>query len=471
MRRDRSTKIVATLGPSSSTPEAIKRLAEAGVDVFRFNFSHGSHDDHANRLKAVRAIEQETGRPFGVLLDLQGPKLRIGTFERGRIGLTKGESFRLDLDETPGNQNRVGLPHPEIFEAIVPGSDLLLDDGKIRLKVEQCDGNSAQTTVVAGGGLSDRKGVNVPGVVLPISAMTEKDRKDLQFGLDLGVDWVALSFVQRPEDLADARRLVAGRAAVMAKIEKPSAVNHLDEIIELSDAIMVARGDLGVEMPPELVPGLQKRMLRKAREGGKPVIVATQMLESMITSATPTRAEASDVATAVFDGADAVMLSAESAAGEYPFEAVSIMDRIIKTVEQDPVYRHYLDAFHAEAQRTTADAITLAAHQVADTMEAACIVTYTTSGATALRASRERPDKPILGLMTRRITARKLALAWGVDPVFCEDAQDLDEMVRKAQRFAKDEGFADSGQAIVITAGLPFGTPGATNLLRIAYVK
>jgi pyruvate kinase len=364
----------------------------------------------------------------------------------------------------------VGLPHPEILSVLRPGHDLLLDDGKIRLRVEECGPDFAETTILTGGPLSDRKGVNVPNAVLPISAMTEKDRADLQFGLETGFDYVALSFVQRPEDVAEARRLIAGRAGVMSKIEKPSAIDRLDEIIELSDAIMVARGDLGVEMPPEVVPRLQKRIVRRARDYGKPVVVATQMLESMVSSPAPTRAEASDVATAIYDGADAVMLSAESAAGEYPVEAVTIMDKIMESVEQDELYRSYLDAYQARAERTSADAITLAAEQVAHTLQAACIVTYTTSGATALRASRERPDRPILGLITRMVTARKLALAWGVHAVHTEDAHDLDEMVGKARKIAREEGFARPGESVVITAGLPFGTPGATNLLRIAWV-
>jgi pyruvate kinase len=470
MRRNRSTKIVATLGPASSTRERIRELADAGADVFRFNFSHGTHEDHARRYQIVREVEEERGRPIGLLMDLQGPKLRVGRFAEGRVQLARGQNFRLDLDPAPGDEKRASLPHPEIFRAIRPGQELLLDDGKIRLVIERSGEDFAETTVVAGGPLSDRKGVNVPNAVLPISALTEKDRTDLNFGLELGFDWVALSFVQRPEDIADARRLIAGRAAVMAKIEKPSAINALEEIIDLSDGIMVARGDLGVEMPPEVVPGLQKRMLRLARDRGKPVVVATQMLESMIQAPAPTRAEASDVATAVYDGADAVMLSAESASGEYPIEAVTIMDRIIARVEQDELYRSYLDAFHAQAESTQADAITLAAGQVAHTMQAAAIVTYTTSGATALRAARERPDRPVLGLITRMVTARKLAIAWGVHPVYTEDAKDLDEMVNKARAIAKSEGFAQPGSCIVITAGLPFGTPGATNLLRIAWV-
>jgi pyruvate kinase len=470
MRRNRSAKIVATLGPSSSTVERIAELAEAGVDVFRFNFSHGSHDEHAGRFGLVREVERRRGRPIATIADLQGPKLRVGRFALGRVGLTRGEAFRLDLDTAPGDQRRVGLPHPEILSVLRPGHDLLLDDGKIRLRVEECGPDFAETTILTGGPLSDRKGVNVPNAVLPISAMTEKDRADLQFGLETGFDYVALSFVQRPEDVAEARRLIAGRAGVMSKIEKPSAIDRLDEIIELSDAIMVARGDLGVEMPPEVVPRLQKRIVRRARDYGKPVVVATQMLESMVSSPAPTRAEASDVATAIYDGADAVMLSAESAAGEYPVEAVTIMDKIMESVEQDELYRSYLDAYQARAERTSADAITLAAEQVAHTLQAACIVTYTTSGATALRASRERPDRPILGLITRMVTARKLALAWGVHAVHTEDAHDLDEMVGKARKIAREEGFARPGESVVITAGLPFGTPGATNLLRIAWV-
>ncbi len=470
MRRERSTKILATLGPSSATRERIEALFEAGADVFRFNFSHGSHEDHAARFAIVREIEKARGRPIGTLIDLQGPKLRIGTFAEGKVRLEPGQAFRLDLDPTPGDTTRVQLPHPEILQVLAPGADLLLDDGKIRLRVERAEAGLAETVVTAGGPLSDRKGVNVPGVVLPIPALTDKDRRDLAFGMELGFDWVALSFVQRPDDVAEAKRLVAGRASIMAKIEKPSAIERLDEIVDLADAIMIARGDLGVELPPERVPGLQKKIVRLAREAGKPVVVATQMLESMITNPAPTRAEASDVATAVYDGADAVMLSAESASGAWPVEAVAIMDRIVAEVERDELYRAYLDAFHASARQTSADAITQAAARVAHTLGSACIVTYTTSGATALRAARERPDHPILGLITRMPTARKLTLAWGIHPVFTEDARDLDEMVQKARRFARAEGFAEPGNSIVITAGLPFGTPGATNLLRVAWV-
>ena len=352
MRRNRCAKIVATLGPASSTKERIRELADAGADVFRFNFSHGSHEDHATRFAVVREVEQDRGRPIGTIMDLQGPKLRVGRFADGRVTLARGDHFRLDLDQAQGDQQRANLPHPEIFAVLQPGQDLLLDDGRIRLRVERCGPDFADTTVVNGGGLSDRKGVNVPNAVLPISAMTRKDHADLSFGIELGFDWVALSFVQRPEDIAEARRLIGGRAAILAKIEKPAAIERLDGIIELADAVMVARGDLGVELPPELVPGLQKRIIRKCRDLGKPVVVATQMLESMISSPAPTRAEASDVATAVYDGADAVMLSAESASGDYPVEAVAIMDRIIASVEHDDLYRFYLDAYQAQAERT-----------------------------------------------------------------------------------------------------------------------
>jgi pyruvate kinase len=470
MRRRRSAKILATLGPSSSTPERIQALVEAGADAFRFNFSHGTHEQHAARYRTVRDIEAKLGRPIAVVLDLQGPKLRVGRFEGGNVVLTRGQRLRLDLDPAPGDQHRVQLPHPEIFRAVAPATRILLDDGRIWLRVDEVGEGHLETTVVMGGTLSDHKGVNVPNAVLPLSPVTDKDQEDLSFGLELGVDWVALSFVQRPDDIAFARRLIAGRAAIMAKIEKPSAVEQLDEILDLSDGIMIARGDLGVEVPPEDVPGLQKRMIRAARGAGKPVVVATQMLESMIKAPAPTRAEASDVATAVFDGADAMMLSAETAVGDYPVEAVEIMDRILVKTEQDPLYRSYLEAYHAEAQHTASDAITLAAREVASTMRAAAIVTFTTTGSTALRAARERPDRPILGLISRLETARRLALLWGLHPVVAEDVHDIDEMVESACRHAVESGIARIGSSLVVTAGVPFGTPGSTNLLRIAWV-
>jgi pyruvate kinase len=469
-RHHRRAQILATLGPSRSTQERIRKLFDAGADAFRLNFSHGTHEEHAERYRNVRAIEAETGRPISVVVDLQGPKLRVGRFEQGRIELQPGAPFRLDLDSAPGDQRRVCLPHPEIFRAAAPDTELLLDDGRIRLRVTEVSESVIETTVLAGGALSDSKGVNLPMAVLGLSAITDKDRQDLQYGLDLGADWIALSFVQRPDDVAEARRLIAGRAAIMVKIEKPAAVERLSEIIDLADGIMIARGDLGVELPPEDVPGLQKRMIRAAREAGKPVVVATQMLESMISSPAPTRAEASDVATAVYDGADAVMLSAETAAGAYPVEAVGMMDRILTKVEHDPHNPSYLGAYHAAAEATSADAISAAARHVAMVMHSAAIVTYTTSGATAMRAARERPEQPILGLITRLAAARRLALVWGLHSVVCEDAHDVDEMVERACQMAVQEGIAEPGTSLVVTAGMPFGTPGATNLLRIAWV-
>jgi pyruvate kinase len=471
MIRQHRTKIVTTLGPASSSPETVEALFKAGVDVFRLNFSHGSHDDHRRVHGVIREIEQRMDRPIGILADLQGPKLRVGTFVDGAVELKARQAFRLDLDKQPGDAKRVTLPHREIFEALAKGSELLLDDGKIRLKVSKCGADFAETSVVTGGRLSDRKGVNVPGAVLPLSPITKKDRADLQFALDLGVDWVALSFIQRPEDIAEAKKLIAGRSAVMAKLEKPAALERLDEIVEQADGIMVARGDLGVEMPPEDVPVIQKRILRACRQLGRPVIVATQMLESMIHAPTPTRAEASDVATAVYDGADAVMLSAETASGDYPVEAAAMMDRIIGSVEQDPLYWKIMEAERVDPEATAADAISAAARQVAHTLSAGGIVTYTTSGSTTLRIARERPDVPIMGLTPNHTTARKLTVVWGVRSVHTADARNFPDMERKASTAALSQKFADMGERIVITAGVPFGTPGATNILRIARVQ
>ncbi len=470
VKRSRQTKIVATIGPSSSTREAIESLFVAGADVFRLNFSHGAQAEHAERLATIRSLEREYARPIAVLADLQGPKLRIGRFAEGPIHLEPDQAIRFDLDPAPGDRTRVQLPHPEVFEALTPGQHLLLDDGKVRVRVESCGADFAEAVVEVGNRLSDRKGLNVPQAILPLSPLTEKDRADLNFALDHGVDWIALSFVQRPEDIAEARRLIAGRADLLAKIEKPSAIHHLEHLIEASDAIMVARGDLGVEMPAEDVPSLQKRVVRYCRMAGKPVVVATQMLESMIGAPTPTRAEASDVATAVYDGADAVMLSAETAAGQFPREAVAMMDRIARRVERDPLYRTILDAVQYKPENTAADAITAAARQVAHTIGAAAIVTYTTSGSTTLRAARERPDVPILCMTSSPRTARRMAVCWGVHAVHTADVSAFTEMVSKACRIALKDGFASEGQRLVITAGVPFGTPGNTNVLRIAWV-
>jgi len=438
--------------------------------MFRFNFSHGTHDEHRARYEIVREIEAEVGRPIAVMADLQGPKLRVGEFENGEALLEQGDAFRLDLSPERGNAKRAPLPHPEIFSALEDGAEILLDDGRIHLTVASHGKDFADTIVQAGGKLSDHKGVNLPRVALGLSALTPKDQRDLRFALEMGVDWVALSFVQRPDDVASARKLIAGRASIMTKLEKPAALDSLAEIIDLSDAIMVARGDLGVELAPEDVPAEQKNIVRAARRAGKPVVVATQMLESMIYASAPTRAEASDVATAVYDGADGLMLSAESAAGDYPVESVAMMNRIIERVERDPAYRVFIESQHYDPESTPADAITAAARQVAETVHAAAVVTYTTSGSTALRAARERPGVPILALTPERQTARRLAIVWGVHCLHTEDAIDFQDMVEKACAAAREQGFARLGDRIVITAGVPFGTPGSTNVLRIAWV-
>jgi len=472
MKRPCNAKIVATLGPASADRATIEALVHAGADVFRLNFSHGTHADHKQRLNLIRSIESDIGRPIGVLLDLQGPKLRVGTFVNGPVKLVEGAPFRLDLDRnTPGDATRAPLQHPEIFAALEPGAELLLDDGRLRLTVEKSGPDFAQTRVVNGGMLSDRKGVNVPGVVLPLSAMTDKDRADLDFGLTLGVDWIALSFVQRAADIVEAKAIIQGRAGIVAKLEKPAAIECLDEILAVTDAVMVARGDLGVEMPAEQVPAIQKRIVRACRKRGLPVIVATQMLESMVSAPVPTRAEASDVATAIYDGADAVMLSAESASGKFPVESVAMMDRIIAQTEADPHYRDAIEASHTRPAANTADAIGWAARSVAGLLDVAAMVAYTSSGSSALRMARERPRAPIIGMTPRLETARRLALVWGVSPVVCNDVANADDMTERAVETAAKLQFARPGQTIVIAAGMPFGTPGSTNLLRIAQLN
>jgi pyruvate kinase len=470
MRRLRRAKIVATLGPASSDQAMIAKLFAAGADVFRINMSHTSQDRMREIIAMIRAVEDDTGRPIGILVDLQGPKLRLGTFAGGSAMVANGASFTLDSDPAAGDATRAFLPHPEIFSAVSPGHTLLIDDGKVRLTVTASDGKRITTRVEVGGKLSDRKGVSLPDTVIPFSALEEKDRSDLEAALEAGIDWVALSFIQRPEDIAEAKKITRGRAAVMAKIEKPQAVNRLAEILEIADALMVARGDLGVEMPLEKVPAVQKQMTRMGRRAGKPVVVATQMLESMISSPVPTRAEVSDVATAIFDGADAVMLSAESAAGKFPVEAVATMNRIAEEVESDAVYRSIVDAQRAEPEATGADAIADAARHIADTLDLAAVICWTASGSTALRVARERPRPPVVALSPNLSTGRKLAVAWGVHCVVTEDAHDQDDMVDRAYRIAFKEGFAKPGQRVIVVAGVPLGTPGATNMLRIAYV-
>jgi pyruvate kinase len=471
MRRMRRVKIVATLGPASQDIRVIEELARAGADVFRINMSHASHDLMRETVARIREVEKILNHPIGILVDLQGPKLRVGTFETGSVMLAGGARFTLDSSSAKGTSDRVYLPHPEIIESVSVGDRLLLDDGKLQLKAVHVGNGAIETEVIYGGKLSDKKGVSLPDTLLPMGALTEKDHADLLAGLAADADWIALSFVQRPEDIIDVRKIVQGRAGVMAKIEKPQAVERLEDIIKLCDAFMIARGDLGVELPLETVPGLQKRMIRIARRYGKPVVVATQMLESMITSPVPTRAEVSDVSIAVFEGADAVMLSAESASGQYPVEAVSMMNKVAVAVENDVNYRSIIRAQATEPEATAADAISAATRQVAETLDLAAIVTYTSSGSTGIRAARERPSKPIIALSPNVRTARRLAVVWGVQCFLTDDAINHEDMVDRACIIAFQEGYARPGDRIAITAGIPLGTPGATNMLRIAFVR
>lgn len=469
MQRSRATKILATLGPASSSEDVIEALARAGADVFRLNFSHGTHDDHAARHAAIRVVEAKLGRPLGILIDLQGPKLRVGAFANGREEISKGQSFSFDRANVPGDSARVFLPHPEIFSALRPGHHLLVDDGKLRFKVVEVSELRIDTVAMVSGMISDRKGVSIPEASLSIDALSSKDRDDLEFGLALGVDWVALSFVQRAQDVREAKSLICGRAAVMAKIEKPQAVDNLADIIDVTDAIMVARGDLGVEMPPEDVPLVQKRIVRLARDAGKPVVVATQMLESMIATPTPTRAEASDVATAVYDGADAVMLSAESASGAYPVDAVAMMARIIRRTEADPLQRQLMNAVAAQHSANPTDAIGAAINTVSDVLPLGAAVTYTSSGATALRISRVRPRAPILSLTPNVDVARRLAIGWGISSRVSAGAENIEDIVAMASDAAQAEGLCETGRPLVVAAGVPFGKPGSTNLMRIVW--
>ncbi len=469
-RRSRRVKIIATLGPASADRETVAALLAAGVDVFRINMSHASHDAMRQRVAMIRGLEEEAGRPIGILVDLQGPKLRLGVFAEGGADLHKGDVFGLDGDTEPGDAARVQLPHPEILSSLAPGHRILVDDGKVMLRVAEAEPGRASTVVEVAGRVSNRKGVSLPDTTIPTSAMTDKDRADLHAALEENIDWIALSFVQRPEDVAEVKAIVNGRALVMAKIEKPQAVARIDEITAVADALMVARGDLGVEMPLERVPGIQKTLTRLARRLGKPVVVATQMLELMITSPVPTRAEVSDVATAVFEGADAVMLSAESASGQYPREAVATMNRIAAAVELEGIYPSIIEAQRPAPEQTGADAIAEATRDVAETLGLKVICAWTSSGATGLRIARERPRSSILALTPIEEVARRLALVWGVHPIVTDDARDERDMAERACRHAYIEGFAGPGERIIVVAGVPFGTPGGTNNLRIATV-
>ena len=465
--RSRKVKILATLGPASSTPEMVRKLMQSGADAFRINMSHGDQAQKAELVEAIRALEKELKRPTTILFDLQGPKLRVGKFGGGSAEIKKGDRFMLDRGHDAGDARRVELAHPELFDAIRPGDRILIDDGKVRLKATEVSDSMIATEVQVGGKVSDNKGVNVPDVLVPIPALTDKDRDDLQFALQMKADWIALSFVQRPEDVAEARALIGDRAALLAKIEKPAAIDRLDDIIALADAVMVARGDLGVELPPEEVPPLQNRIIARARQQGKPVVVATQMLESMISSPTPTRAEVSDVATAIYDGADAVMLSAESAAGEYPCEAVAMMDRIANSAERDPIYTARIHFTETRLEPTIADAIAGSARQIAHTVSARAMVCYTSSGSTARRIARERPPVPLLAMSASQVTARRLGLLWGVHAVHTRDVTSFEEMVEKAKRMALRHKIAEGGDRLVLMAGVPFGTVGSTNVIHV----
>ena len=466
----KKVKIIATLGPAIQSAAQVRALVESGANLFRLNFSHGEHQDHAERLNWIRSVEKQLNTPIGVLMDLQGPKLRLGTFAEGPVILNNNQTFTLDLDPTSGNNQRVNLPHPEIIQALEKNMDLLIDDGKVLLRVIEKSSDQIITRVIVGGEVSDRKGVNVPEAVLNLSPLTDKDRKDLKFGLEIGVDWVALSFVQRPEDIEEARDLIKGRAFLMAKIEKPSAVEHLDEIVELSDAIMVARGDLGVELPAETIPATQKRIIQTCRHNGRPVVVATQMLESMRFSPAPTRAEVTDVAHAVYEGADAVMLSAETASGDFPVEAVDMMSKIIRNIESDPGYHAQLDINRPQPNATAEDAISCAIRRVSAILPVSTLVNFTNTGSTALRAARERPKAPILSLTPNLATARKLTLAWGISSVVNAEFTQAVEITPTALQEAKRQGMAGIGDTVVITAGMPFGKPGSTNMMRIEVV-
>jgi len=472
MRRNRRVKLVATVGPASSSPQMLEKLFQAGVDVFRINMSHASHELARELQLRIRDLSAKHSYPIGILADLQGPKFRLGAFQDERVKVESGSAFTFLRHETRGTSDQVYLPHPQIFEAVQPGHTLLLDDGKLRMKVSSCNDDKIVAEVLVGGMLASRKGISLPDTLLPISPLTEKDREDLDFALKMGVDWVALSFVQRGADVEEAKEIVAGRAAVMVKIEKPQAIDDLNAIIAAADGFMVARGDLGVEMPIEKVPGLQKKITRKARAAGKPVVIATQMLESMISSPVPTRAEVSDVATAVFEGADAIMLSAESAVGKYPTEAIQMMDRIAQEVENDKGYQAILYAWQTEPQPTAEDAIAAAAHAIANTVQLSAIVCYTATGSTARRVARERPNLPVIALTPVPETAHQLSVVWGLHSVVLDaDPLNTTDMMRKACQIAFSSGFAKAGEGILITGGVPLGTPGTTNMIRIAFIN
>jgi len=480
----KSTKQLATLGPASSTEEMIEKLFLSGADVFRLNFSHGEHSEKAKLVDRIRSVEKKYSHPIAILADLQGPKLRVGTFENdAKVMLETGQKFIFDMKEEASTKERVRLPHPEILLTLKAGDILLLDDGKLRMKVLSTTMNAKDLmagevvcSVEVGGALSNRKGVNTPSIILPISPLTPKDRKDLEFALTLEIDWVALSFVQKPEDIVELKSLITNnKLKVMAKLEKPSAVGaNLEEIVRLSDGIMVARGDLGVEMNPWDVPIIQKKIVDACKFAGKPCVIATQMMESMIENPTPTRAEASDCATAVFESSDAIMLSAESAAGKYPVESVTMQQLIINKIESDANFRSNLDRFAIQVSQKEKDAvtsaITIAARTVSDLSKSKALLAFTSSGGTVLRMAKLRPNVPIIAACYNIEIARQLALVWGVYPVVIPKPTTfgLKEEVTKLCKLACEKGFADpSKDLFTVTAGLPFGTIGTSNYLRV----
>lgn len=467
--RNRLCKIVATVGPASASPSMLRLLFNAGVDVFRLNMSHGDHAKLAEIAASIRAVERDCGAPVAMFADLQGPKIRTGAFAGDGIKLRYGAEYRLVLASESNDDHTIPIPHAELLDVLQPGDILKLDDGRLQITICERTPKKIIARADTPGELKNRKGINVPGRRLPISALTDKDRADLDFALGLGVDYIALSFVQQPDDVREARALIGDRAGIISKIEKPSAFEHIEEIVELSDAIMVARGDLGVECAPEDVPLMQRRIVRSCRQGGKPVIVATHMLESMVESIAPTRAEASDVSTAVFQGADAVMLSAETAVGRHPPTAVAIMDRIIAATERDAESGGFKTVSREADGYATADAITLSARRIAEILDCKFAVAYTKTGSTAQRLSRDRPHCPVLAATPDAGVARRLALYWGVRSVVTSDISHFHEMLEKADALAQANGAVD-GDRIIIIAGYPFGRPGKTNTLKISRI-
>jgi len=463
----RFAKILATVGPASSAPDTLRLLHDVGVNAFRLNFSHGSHDDHARSVKAIRAVQTQTGNPITIVADMQGPKLRVGEFADGQIELHYGAEMTLICAKDTAKENTIPINHPELFKAMEAGHQLKFDDGKLMATILSNDGTTMQARIDVPGVLKNKKGINVIGATLPLSAMTEKDREDMVFALSQEVDYIALSFVQTAQDVQDARAIVKDQAGIIVKIEKPSAVDDLDAILDLADAAMVARGDLGVELPLERVPVVQRQIIRKARALGKPVIVATHMLESMIDAPTPTRAEASDVATAIYQGADAVMLSAETAVGRHPATAVAIMDRIIRSAEGDPEFWADFQSRALPHDMTSEDALGSSVRGIAEILQCKAVLGYTSSGSTVQRISRERPPCHIVGMTPNMKTASRLALSWGVTPVLTQDPKGFDNMVEIARKVAREHIGAQKGDKVMITAGIPFGVPGTTNTLKL----